>query len=69
MLHDFSEMNIDNLEKELVDDIENDLDGWANFTTDDMDDEISEYKAEIIRKLEVLKIIKNMRDIERKVDG
>ena len=68
VIHDFSEMNIDNLEKELVDDIENDLDGWANFTTDDIDDEISEHKAEIIRKLEILKTIKNMKEIERKVE-
>lgn len=69
VLHDFSEMNIDNLEKELIDDIENDLDGWANFTTDDMDDEISEHKAEIIRKLEILKTIKNMKEIGRKVEN
>lgn len=68
VLHDFSEMNIDNLEKELVNDIESNLDEWANFTTDDIDDEISEHKAEIIRKLEILKTIKNMKEIERKVE-
>ena len=34
ILHDFSEMKIVGLEKELIKDIESDLCGCANFTTD-----------------------------------
>lgn len=63
ILHDFSEMKIENLEKELIEDIESNLDGWAIFTINDTDDEISEHKFEISRKLEILKTIKkNKRD-------
>lgn len=61
VLHDFSVINIDDLEKELVNDIENNLDEWANFTTGDTDDEISVHKFEISRKLEFLKTVKKMK--------
>lgn len=55
VLHDFSEMKIDNLEKELIDDIEKDLNSWAKFTTDDWEQDIMNHKCEIRNKLEILK--------------
>ena len=35
ILHDFSEMQIEKIEKELIFDIENDLERWAEFTTEE----------------------------------
>ena len=55
MLHDFSEMNIDNLEKELVGDIEKDLVGWSEFITDDDREEIMQHRNEIRQKIAILK--------------
>lgn len=59
ILHDFSEMKIDNMEKELIKDIETDLEGWANFITDDDPNEITIHRDEIRQKLTILK--KHMR--------
>ena len=55
ILHDFSEMKIDNVEKELIEDIENDLIGWSNFITDNDSDEITIHRDEIRQKLAILK--------------
>ncbi len=57
ILHDFSEMKIDNMEKELIKDIETDLEGWANFITDDDPNEITIHRDEIRQKLTILKSI------------
>lgn len=55
ILHDFSEMNIKDLEKELIEDIESDLCGWANFITDDDLEEIKAHRDEIRQKIAILK--------------
>lgn len=55
ILHDFSEMNIDNLEKELIEDIEKDLVGWSEFITSDDREEVIQHRDEIRRKIAMLK--------------
>ena len=55
VLHDFSEMKIENLEKELIDDIESDLIGWTYFMADDDQNEITIHRGEIWNKLTILK--------------
>lgn len=55
VLHDFSEIKIENLEKELIDDIESDLNGWSEFITDDDTEEIKNHRDEIRQKLAILK--------------
>ena len=55
ILHDFSEMKIENIEKELIEDIEKDLYGWINFTTDDDLEEVKQHENEIRQKLVILK--------------
>lgn len=55
VLHDFSEMQIDKLEKELIDDIEKDLDGWSEFIISEDREKILAHRDEIIRKIDVLK--------------
>lgn len=55
ILHDFSEMKIENLEKELIADIENDLNGWMNFTTEEDWEEITQHRNEILQRIAVLK--------------
>lgn len=55
ILHDFSELKIENLEKELISDIENDLNGWMNFTTDEDWEEVIQHRDEIFRRIDVLK--------------
>ena len=55
ILHDFSEMNIENIEKELIEDIENDIYGWINFMTDDDQEEVKQHETEIRQKLAILK--------------
>ena len=55
ILHDFSEMKIENLEKELISDIESDLEGWAEFTTDEDDEEKLQHKNEIRQRIAKLK--------------
>lgn len=57
ILHDFSEMKIDNMEKELIKDIETNLESWANFITDDDPNEIIIHRDEIRQKLTILKSI------------
>ena len=55
ILHDFSEMKIENVEKELISDIESDLKGWAEFMTNDDPEEITIHRDEIWNKLVILK--------------
>ena len=55
VLHDFSEINIDNLEKELIEDIEKDLIGWSEFITSDDREEVIIHGDEIRNKIAMLK--------------
>lgn len=57
VLHDFSEIDIRDLEKELVEDIERDLDEWAAFLTEHNKREIKAHRDEIIDLLNSLKSI------------
>lgn len=50
-LYDFSEVNIDNLIKELIQDIESDLFGWSMFYCDCDDEEEIKVNREHIRNL------------------
>lgn len=50
-LYDFSELNIDNLIKELIQDIESDLDKWSMFDCDYNDEEKIKVNKEHIRNL------------------
>lgn len=61
VLHDFSEMNIDNLEKELIEDIEKDLIGWSDFITTGDIDEIIIHRDEIRNKIAMLKKLRGKR--------
>lgn len=55
-LHDFSEIDIWSLEKELIEDIEKDLNGWAYFSTDcDDEKEIAAHKKMIENKIKILR--------------
>lgn len=55
ILHDFSEIKIENLEKELIQDIESDLYGWEYFDTNDDPEEIKIHRDEILQKIAILK--------------
>ena len=55
VLHDFSEMKIENLEKELIEDIEKDLVGWSEFITSDDREEVVLHRDEIRQKIAMLK--------------
>lgn len=55
ILHDFSHIKVDDLEKELISDIESDLNGWANFTTGYTYREILKHKRNIERRVARLK--------------
>lgn len=58
VLHDFSSMNVDNLAKELIADLEINLDCWAEFITcyDDIE-EVELHRDEIKQKIAVLKSV------------
>lgn len=55
VLHNFSEINIDNLEKELIENIEKDLIGWSEFITSDDREEVIIHRDEIRNKIAMLK--------------
>ena len=55
ILHDFSEMKIENLEKELINDIESDLDGWYDFLLFSDEKENERYRDELDKKIAELK--------------
>ena len=55
-LYDLSQINVDELSKELINDIESDLDGWSiEFSLDDGAEEIEQYKNNIIQRIEKLR--------------
>lgn len=56
VLHNFSEMRVEFLAKELISDIENDLDGWSDFAViGDDEDEFRANRAMIKQALDELK--------------
>ena len=55
MLYDFSEMNVEKLAKELINDIEKDLTGWSEFLTGDDQEEIKLHRDEIRHRITKLK--------------
>ena len=55
VLHDFSEIKINNLEKKLIEDIEKDLIGWSEFITNDDREEVIMHRDEIRNKIAMLK--------------
>lgn len=57
VLYDFSDMNINDLTKELINDIESNLNGWMNFTIDEDWEEITEYRDRIREEIYRLKDI------------
>lgn len=58
VLHNFSYINIVDLEKELINDIEKDIDSWSDFITD-VPSCFMKYKNVILKKYEHVKIDKN----------
>ena len=66
VLYDFSEMKIENLEKELIEDIENDLVGWSEFITDDDREEVMQHRNEIRQKITILKEFVNRQNFALK---
>lgn len=58
ILHDFSDIEIEALEKELIGDIERDLIGWSEFTTSDDREEVIVHRDEIRNKIAMLKGLK-----------
>ena len=58
ILHDFSEMKIKNLGKELIEDIENDLDAWSReFSIYGDFEKILQHRNKIKQKIAMLKKI------------
>lgn len=57
VLHDFSEIKINNLEKKLIEDIEKNLIGWSEFITSDGREEVIVHRDEIRNKIAMLKKI------------
>lgn len=55
ILHDFSDMNVEDLEKELLEDINRDLVGWTNFMYDDDPEEVTQHRNEIRQRVAKLK--------------
>lgn len=56
ILHDFSNMiEIENLEKELISDIEKNLTEWSNFIVSDDREDIILNRSEILKKICLLK--------------
>lgn len=55
VLYDFYKMRIEDLEKELISDIENDLYGWAEFCFDNDDETIKFRREQLLQKIACLK--------------
>ena len=56
VLHDFSEMNVEKLAKELINDIEKDLTGWSvEFVMSDDQEEIKLHRETIRQRIAKLK--------------
>ncbi len=45
-----------NLEKELIEEIEKDLDGWAEFTTNNDSEKVMHHKNKIRQKISIKKV-------------
>jgi hypothetical protein len=60
VLYDFSEMKFEDIEKELIAELEKDLDGWSReFVIDDDEEEIKIHREEIRQKIAILKKLIN----------
>lgn len=58
ILHDFSEMIIEKLARELIDDIEKDLTSWSvEFVISDDQEEIAQHRNEIRQRIAKLKTL------------
>lgn len=55
LLHNFSWASVKDLEKEVINDIEQNIDEWGLFVTSDSEEDIKEHKEEILRKISILK--------------
>lgn len=58
-LIDLSELKIEEIEKELIDDIENDFEGWVKFMTSDDIDDVMNHREAIQNHLWLLKELGN----------
>lgn len=58
-LIDLSELKVEEIEKELIDDIESDLTGWAKFLPSKDEEEIKLHRERIRTKLWMLKELRN----------
>lgn len=54
-LHNLCDFRVEDLEEELIMDIERDLNGWSNFTTDDDSEEIEQHRNEIRQRIAKLR--------------
>ena len=54
-LYDFSELNVSDLEKELIEDIEKDLNGWSEFLTTDDKEEMTQHRNDIRQRIAKLR--------------
>lgn len=54
-LHNLCDFDVEDLEEELIRDIEKDLNGWSNFTTDDDSEEIEQHRNEIRQRIAKLR--------------
>lgn len=55
VLYDFSELNVSDLEKELIKDIEKDLNGWSEFLTTDDREEMMQHRNDIRQRIAKLR--------------
>lgn len=55
VLYDFSELNVNDLEKELIADIESDMVGWSEFIPDDDREEIMQHRNDILQRIAKLR--------------
>lgn len=58
-LFDLSELKIEEIEKELIDDIESDFEGWVNFMPSDGIDDVMNHREAIQNRLWLLKELRN----------
>ena len=54
-LYDFSELNVGDLEKELIEDIEKNLNGWSEFLTTDDREEMMQHRNDIRQRIAKLR--------------
>lgn len=59
VLHDFPDVDVSELEKELIGDIEKEMDGWVTeFVTSREPEDVIQHREEIRKKLAILKGIR-----------